>query len=46
MVESNSVSNHMSKLTKSDDREEGVWFDYHLYTADKIGQHKVLLPID
>ena len=31
MVESNSVSNHMSKLTKSDDREEGVWFDYHLY---------------
>ena len=31
MVESNSVSNHMSKLTKSDDQEEGVWFDYHLY---------------
>ena len=31
MVESNSVSNHKSKLTKSDDREKGVWFDYHLY---------------
>ena len=31
MVEPNLVCNHMSKLTKSDDQEEGVWFDYHLY---------------
>ena len=31
MVESNLVCNHMSKLTKSGDQEEGVWFDYHLY---------------
>ena len=33
-------------LTKSDDREAGVWFVNHKYDYDKIGQHKVLLPIN
>ena len=33
-------------LTKSDDREAGVWFVNHKYDYDKIGRHKVLLPIN